>query len=262
MAKKDLASEIAGFDGLWQGGYFEGDPTLPVGRSSYASFGYISILYATYLRCIRPFIKPETVALEIGPGRGTWTKGMLAAREIWVIDALSAEYNRFFEYVGNPENVKYFQVRDFELKELPNDHFSFCFSFGCLCHVSFDGIAEYARNLFPKLKPGSSCFWMVADRTKFDRFLADADRFDIWKQTSPKRGGLAPVGMLFDLFSRVQRPEFLTTDPFGEQKGRWHDAGIDRTCEMLEEVGYEIIEKDVGTIPRDPIIYFIKPNAG
>ena len=261
MSEKDPADEIVDFRGLWEGGYYEGDPTVPLGKTSYSSFGYISILYATYLRCIRPYINGETAALEIGPGRGAWTKGMLGAREVWVLDALSAEHNRFFEYLNDPANVKYIQVRDFACEELPDDYFNYCFSFGCLCHISFEGITEYAKNLFGKMRPGSNCFWMVADRAKFEWFRKNADTFDIWKQLAPKRSGFAPLKPLFDAFSRAKSPAFLDVDPFTGGEGRWHDAGADRTCEMLEQVGYEIVEKDVGTIPRDPIIHFRKPGA-
>jgi hypothetical protein len=48
----------------------------------------------------------------------------------------------------------------------------------------------------------------------------------------------------------------LTEEP---TPGRWYDARIDRTCAMLTNVGYEIIDRDVGTLLRDPIIHFRKP---
>lgn len=260
MGSKNLSDEIAGFKDLWKGGYYEGDPLLPLTRSSYRNLGYISILYATYLRCVRPYINDRTVALEIGPGRGTWTKGLLDAKEIWVLDALSAEHNRFFEYLDHPENVNYIQVNDFECKELPDDHFNYMFSFGCLCHISFDGIRSYAENLFPKLRSGSNCFWMVADKRRYEQFVRDSEHFNIWKQMKPMTGKFAYFGRLFDVFSRLTTPELLNIDTvFTGQDGTWHDAGEERTCEMLEKVGYKIIEADVGTVPRDPIIHFMKP---
>jgi hypothetical protein len=40
--------------------------------------------------------------------------------------------------------------------------------------------------------------------------------------------------------------------------GRWFHSGIERTCSMLEETGYQIVDPDVGTILRDPIIHFRK----
>jgi hypothetical protein len=35
---------------------------------------------------------------------------------------------------------------------------------------------------------------------------------------------------------------------------------MDRACAMLESVGFEIVERDVEVIPRDPIIHFRKPG--
>ena len=259
MSVMSLEDEIAEFDGLWDGGYFEGDPLDPLGRSGYRKYGYISILHATYLRCIKPYVNAGTVALEIGPGRGGWTKALLPAREVWALDALSAEHNGFFEYVGRHDHVKYLQVTDFECRDLSERHFDYMFSFGCLCHVSFEGIAAYARNLFPKLVAGANCFWMVADKSKFLRFLGERERFDIWKGIAPKRNFLKPVESLLRAGSAFNTPDFEGSDPFNEARCRWQDAGLERTCELLETIGYKVMDPDVGTIPRDPIIHFVKP---
>ena len=259
MPQDKLSEEIKSFQGLWKGGYYEGDASDYLSRSAYGSFGYVSVLHAIYLRCIKPYINAETVALEIGPGHGAWTKAMLDSKEIWTLDALSAEYNQFFEYLNYPKNVKYFQVEDFECRELPENYFNYMFSFGCLCHVSFEGISEYAANIFDKMQSGADCFWMIADKQKYARFIEDADKFDIWNALAPKKGKFA-LRQLFKTFSKATRPPFLTLDVFNEDsQGHWHDAGTERTCEMLEKVGYKIIEQDIGIIARDPMIYFVKP---
>ena len=259
MSQDKLAEEIAAFEGLWKGGYYEGDPLDPLGRSSFGNYGYISILYATYLVCIRPYINSETRALEIGPGRGGWTKALLPAKEVWTLDALSAEYNGFFEYLDHPQNVRYLQVSDFECQDLPDSHFDYMFSFGCLCHVSFEGITEYAKNIFPKLVSGAHCFWLVADKEKYTRFTKSERRFDIWRRLMPNRKSMLPVKKLLELFSAMTRPAFSKTDDFAPGQGQWHDAGTIRTCEMLEAAGYKVIDSDIGVLPRDPIIHFMKP---
>lgn len=260
MTSQDkLKNEIASFEGLWEGGYYEGDPLVFLGKSSYGSYGYISTLHATYLRCIKPYITNETVALEIGPGRGGWTKALLPAKEIWVLDALSAEHNGFFEYLNHPKNVKYIQVEDFRCTALPENHFDYMFSFGCLCHVSFDGISEYAENIFDKLKSGANCFWMIADRQKYQDFRGASEKFNVWRRLAPEKRNLAPLKWMFGYFAKKTEAAFLQTDDFDQKQGQWHDAGTERTCEMLERIGYRIVDRDVGTIPRDPIIHFTKP---
>ncbi|HXG86591.1 MAG TPA: class I SAM-dependent methyltransferase [Pyrinomonadaceae bacterium] len=259
MSKEKLSEEIRSFEGLWAGGYYEGDPLNPLAKSTYGNYGYISVLHATYLRCIKPYIKPETAALEIGPGRGAWTRTMLGAKEIWTLDALSAEYNQFFEYLNHPKNVKYFQVADFECNELPEKRFDYMFSFGCLCHISFEGVGEYAKNIFPKLKSGANCFWLVSDKKKYNDFVANQEKFDIWQGLAPKRKSLAPLKIVFETVSRATKPAFRKVDDFTDGQGHWYEAGTQRTGEMLEKIGYKVLDTDVGTSPRDPIMHFIKP---
>jgi methyltransferase family protein len=259
MDRDKLSEEIGSFEGIWEDGYFEGDPLDPLGKSTYGSYGFMSVLHATYLRCIKPYIRSETVALEIGPGRGAWTKTMLGAKEVWALDALSAEHNRFFEYLNFAENARYFKVDNFECSDLPDEHFDYMFSFGCLCHVSFDGISAYAKNTFPKMVPGANCFWMIADKEKYRSLINSKEHFDIWRGLAPKRSKLVAIRKVFEAISSFAKPAFTKHNDFAEGKGQWYDAGLERTCQMLEKTGYKIVDRDVGTIPRDPIIHFMKP---
>lgn len=255
----ELKKQLTSFKGVWKGGYFEGDPAEPLTLSSYGELGYMSVLRATYLRCIKPYINGETVALEIGSGRGAWTKTMLAAKEIWALDALSAEETRFWQYIGEQSHVKYIQVEDFSCSQVPDNHFDYMFSFGCLCHVPFDGIKEYAKNLFPKLKSGSNCFWLVADYEKYNRVVNNLPKYSIWTALASMGSRFALVGKVSQLIT-PDRPRPITADLNDEPSpGRWYNAGINRTCQMLKDNGYKIIDADVETSLRDPIIHFMKP---
>src|SRR5258708_6073944 len=126
----------------------------PAATSSYGDLGYISILHAVYQVCVRPFVGPDTAVLEIGPGRGAWTKTMLSAREIWCVDALSAEHNCFWEYIGREQQhkINYLQVSDFLCERLPANHFDFMFSFGVFCHITPEGQRAYFQNLFSRAR--------------------------------------------------------------------------------------------------------------
>ena len=253
-----LTNELKSFENLWAGGFYEGDPLNPVSNSSYGQLGFISVLHATYLRCVKPYINDRTVALEIGPGRGSWTRTLLPAKEVYALDALSEEHNQLFQYLGHPKNVKYFQVKDFKCEVLPENYFDYMFSFACLCHVSFGGITEYAINIFPKLKPGSNCFWLVADYDKYNNAVS--------RLNSASEGSASPGKHIFSprAWFHWRRPppskiSFLQPDENDEPSpGRWYDAGIDRTCSMLKKAGYQVIDPDVGTVLRDPVIHFMK----
>jgi len=251
-----LSTELRSFQNLWHGGYFEGDPLHPLAGSTYAQLGFMSALHATYLRCIKPYVTPATVALELGPGRGAWTRCLLPARRIFALDALSAQHNGIFEFLGHPANLDYFQVSDFECNMLPQGQIDFMFSFGCLCHVSFDGITRYAERIYPKLRSGSNCFWMICDAGKYNSAYA---QFDIWDAVAR----LVPVearpvvAKLKEMSSTVHRIPPGQTEPLAP--GQFYVAGVDRTCKMLQSFGYEIIDPDVGTNLRDPIIHFRRP---
>lgn len=250
------------FESIWRGGYFEGNPMDPVGPSKYRRIGYISILHAVYQVCIKPYIYSDTIALEIGQGRGAWTKTMLGAREVWCLDAKSREDNRIDDYLGHPNNLVYHQVEDFSCSMLPDNTFTYMFSFGCLCHVPWEGITQYAVNLFPKLKSGSDAFWMVADYDKRNAVSADFSRYDIIARTLPHG-----IFRIMEWLNRMKRGAVL--GPWGEPPldkdhdtqigpGRWHHAGAKRTADMLRESGYEVINEDIGLAPRDVIIHFKK----
>lgn len=255
----NLKNELDSFHGLWKSGYFEGDPLNPLATSSYKQLGFMSILHATYLRCVKPYVNGQTVSLEIGPGRGAWTKALLPSKEVYALDALPEEHNRFFEYLGYPRNVKYFQVKDFKCEMLPDNHFDYMFSFGCLCHVSFEGMREYAKNLYPKLKRSCNCFWMIADYDKFNGAISNLNDLSIWNALIPSLRRYFLLKWLFAYLVKKDKLRIKPPDENDEPKpGRWYHAGIERTCSMLKEIGYQIVDPDVGTCLRDPIIHFIK----
>lgn len=258
--KKDedlnLAQEIRSFRDLWEGGYCEGDPLSPMSPSGYGEIGYMSILHVIYLLCIKPYINENTVVCEIGPGRGAWTRCLLKAKEVWCLDALSAEHNGFWENVGKRDHVKYFQVSDFKCEMLPENTFDYLFSFGCLCHVSFDGITAYMKNLYPKLKKGAHCFIMVADYDKYNKALSHLDEISVFHSFTKKISPLVKIYRALKPNKALQKIDKNEGDQ--PVPGRWYHAGVERTCKMLESFSYRIIESDVGANHRDPIIHFTK----
>jgi hypothetical protein len=239
VMKERLKQELDVFKNpkLWEGGYYEGNPLDPKSESSYSSFPRIafengvSTLHRTYLKCIKPYINSNINALEIGPGRGAWSNCMLGAKELWCLDANSAEQTKFFQHIKPRPGIHFIQVEDFECRMLPDNHFDFMFSYGCLCHVSLSGITEYAKHLYSKMKSGANCFWMVADQEKYNSAI----------QYAPN---MYPVSLIAD---------------GGSVEARWYDATIENTCKMLSTLGYKIICRDMNTNLRDPVIHFKKP---
>jgi phospholipid N-methyltransferase len=264
-----LRDELAQFKGLWKGGYYEGDPLDPLGKSSYGRMGFMSVLYATYLHCIRPYVGPTSRVLEIGPGKGAWTRTFVerGASEIWCLDALSREHNGFDDYVGARTNVHYFQVTDFTCSELPDAYFDYVFSFGCFCHISAQGTREYLTNLYRKLAPAANGFILVADYDKYNAAIADESlRINrlLYAQRNNRLMRLwrkivdALIARKYSHEDFVPKSKLEVDTP---SPGRFYHLGARETCEMLQGIGFEIVSPDVGTIFRDPIIHFRRPTG-
>ena len=159
MSGSGAKEHIESFSKIWKGGYYEGNPTDPMSPSDYGIFGYHSSLYLTYLVCIKPYIGPNITALEIGPGRGAWTKAIadLNPGKIYAVDVVDPEYAGFWRYVGHRPNIDHIVTSDFELAGVPDLSIDYFFSFGCFCHIKPEFCVEYIDSLSRKMKPFASC---------------------------------------------------------------------------------------------------------
>jgi hypothetical protein len=251
-----LRDHIRSFDGVWRGGYWIGDPLDPIRQNDYGFLGYVSTLYATYHACIRPYITSGTCALEIGCGRGAWTKTMFAAKEIWSLDALSPEHNGFWNHIGREHQAKvhYVQVSDFSCSQLPENHFDYVFSFGAFCHILKEGQFAYYRNLWSKLKPGANCFVMFADFDKFALAMNHLSRFRVSRVN------------LRAFFSGLRRERSQRKCGCHEKEnrpaipGQWYHVSTAETADCLCSLGYEVVSPDIGINLRDPVVHFRKPH--
>jgi hypothetical protein len=261
VTSPDLDRHLASFRDVWRGGFYADDP-LDLQRTQYGVFGYLAVPYVIYTSCIKQYVGPDTTALEIGPGRGAWTRTLLGAREVWALDALSAEHNDFWSYVGDQPHVHYVEVNDFACEAVPDASIDYSFSYDALCHVPFDGIEAYATSLLDKFRPGAHAFWMLADFAKYRHFV------DERRSVAPALVGQIGRRWLRVLLERVsrqvedanlERHRRHIEQPEGPGGNWWYDAGTERTATMLEKLGYRVVDPDVGVDPRSPIVHFVRP---
>jgi hypothetical protein len=183
---------------------------------------------------------------------------------VWCLDALSAEHNKFHEYVGHHDHVKYIQVEDFSCRPLPDDRFDYFFSFGCFCHISPTGTHEYLQNLYPKLKSGCHGFLMVADYDKYNSAVKDfKDQLRLSRYFQRRLCIYLPAVLMARMANWVdpRKPTTPRSKDQGTQHytGRWYHLGTKEACAMLESLGYRVVAPDVGVNHRDPVIHFMKP---
>jgi SAM-dependent methyltransferase len=257
------------FDQAWPGGYCEGSPLDPMSASTYGIYGYNSILYTVYSVCIRPHITSETVVLEIGPGRGAWTKTFLERNcsKVYAVDVVDPERTHFWEYVGRTSRVDYIVAHDFRLAEVADDSIDFFFSFGVFCHLKPEMCEEYVQSLQRKMRSGARGFLMIADFDKYEQCRANAERLSIGRFLAEQKRKVwmpARFGYFFawryfrskmDL-ERVSKTRERNLSGGGD--AGWYHWGVDRACAAMARAGFEIVDRDIEVCQRDPVIHFKK----
>jgi len=262
---------LRGFNSAWPGGFLEGQPLDPMGVSTYGVYGYNSILYTVYSACIRPYITTDTTVLEIGPGRGAWSKTFLQrnCRKLYAVDVAQPEHTHFWDYIGKDPRAEYIVVDDLSLSGIPENSIDFFFSFGVFCHLKPEMCEEYVHSLGPKMQHGSRGFLMIADFDKYELCRSNANRLSIGRFfVEQTRKVWIPMKLAYSLTWRYFRPK-IDLEPVSTSKDRnlgntegnfgWYHWGVERACNALTSAGFAIVEPDVEVCPRDPIIHFRKP---
>lgn len=257
----------------WPGGFFEGDPLDPMGQSHYSAFGFNSILYTVYVACIRPYVGQDTTVLEIGPGRGAWTKAFLecGSQKVYAVDAAPPEHTCFWDYIGKTERVEYITSSDLTLSAVPDDAIDYFFSFGVFCHLKPEMCETYIASLAPKLRRGAECFLMIADFDKYNDCIDNVDRTSLKKFFSeqtrkawqPAKWGYLISWRYLGSKSRLERvSKEKEQNVAGDGSGAsWYHWGLERACAAIEREGLEVVEPDVRIVARDPIIHFRKRES-
>jgi SAM-dependent methyltransferase len=254
---------LESFATIWKDGYFEGTPTDPMAASTYGIVGYHSSLYLAYVCCIKPYVRADATVIEIGSGRGAWTKAIadLNPERIYAVDVVTPEYSGFWNYVGKRKNVEHIIVEDFSLSGIPDASADYFFSFGCFCHLKPDMCVSYIHSLSHKMKPGAHGFLMIADFDKFNACFSDYKGHSLWRAFVGKRFAL--VRLAFRLTVNLFQGKFIPPKPDkaesdSAKSGAWFHLGVDNACNAISEAGFHVIERDMQINHRDPIIHFIK----
>ncbi len=141
-------------------------------------------------RYLEPFVTPDSVVLEIGPGGGRWTSYLLGARELVLVE-LNSE---FFPYLRNrfpdADHLRFYETSGYEMTGVDDASVDFVFSFGTFVHINPDGIDAYLGEIRRVLRPGGIATLHYADRSK--KFFSDGRGYGGFSNmTGPKMEELA-----------------------------------------------------------------------
>lgn len=251
---------------LWEGGFIDADPLSPVTWSSYTNTGFVSVYHAAYLACIKPFVGPDTLCLEIGPGRGAWTKALFesGASRVIAVDVYDRMHNGIDAYLGqDSDRMEYIQTTTADLTSIKDGSCDYFCSFGCFVHLSLSLQAKYFQAIYPKLRDGAEGFVQIADLEQWNSICTDPTlRIDNLLHTKDINGLVAEDAWRELSLQDSIRPRELidsrSAEWLGIDPGRYFYVGVQNAGKALSSAGFQVIDQNFIPSWRDPVIRFRK----
>jgi SAM-dependent methyltransferase len=153
-------------------GYDSGDIEAglddPLVRQEYEATG------ANYTVIFNDLVKPrlgrDRVVLEIGPGKGSWTRAVLNHHDgvLHVVDRLDVEDMLRARCPGAGDRLRVHQTKSNDYEFLDDRAIDFAFSIGVFVHLPLKEIAVILERLHPKMKPGGEAIIHYSNWAKLD----------------------------------------------------------------------------------------------
>ena len=118
-------------------------------------------------RHLRPYVTPDSVVMEIGPGGGRFTQFLVDARELVLVD-LNKQFFRYLRkrFRKQRRKLTFYETSGYELEDIDDGSIDFVFSFGTFVHIDAEDIDEYLGEISRVLRSGATGTIHYADRDK------------------------------------------------------------------------------------------------
>ncbi|MBF0099621.1 MAG: class I SAM-dependent methyltransferase [Desulfobacterales bacterium] len=224
-----------------------------------------------FYQVVKPRISPNDYILELGPGRGSWTRALI--HEIpqgelhtidlqdvsqWLNDVIDAYPQRLFINTVNKNELTY--------DCLKNDFFDMFFSFGVFCHMNIEDIVHFLITIRKKLKKNAVCIAQYSDWPKAVRYCQTPDGYASNKEAYDElcrmyayeiemlqRTSLSgKLSLLYQKYVQHQfpKPEIAPEHCF------WVKNDQEQMKKILKESGYKVLNIDMGYFQRDSVALF------
>ncbi|MBM3888133.1 MAG: class I SAM-dependent methyltransferase [Verrucomicrobia bacterium] len=178
-----------------------------------------------FFQAIVPYIQRDSVVLELGPGRGSWSRAILEYIPDGVLHVVDfQDAAQWLKPEGYRGRLVCHHVNDNSFSCVPNDTFDFFWSFGVLCHNNARDIEEILRNALPRMKKGGIAVHHHGDWDKLEAFG--------WKK------GNVPL-------------EFKSQP---DDQIWWPRNNTRTMASLAERAGWTVVAPDLGLLKRDSII--------
>lgn len=120
---------------------------------------------------IRPCITPGSVVMELGPGRGSWTRAILETHPDITVHAIDfVDVTPWLNQEDYPGRLFIHRVEDNSFDCIEDGTIDFFLSFGVLCHNPDQRRRLILKNAYPKMKPGGLSIHQYGAWDKLDTY--------------------------------------------------------------------------------------------
>lgn len=175
---------------LFGSGYDSGDIEKglddPLIRQEYVDTG--ANYKVIFDELLKPRLQTGKVILEIGPGKGSWTKAVLNhfhSGTLIVVDRLPVEDVLRERCRDAGERLRFYQTTDNDYSSLEDRSIDFAFSIGVFVHIPVPEIATILKRLRPKMAPGGEIILHYSNWDKLDKWGWERARVPTWFRDNP-----------------------------------------------------------------------------
>jgi SAM-dependent methyltransferase len=183
-----------------------------------------------FTKALQPYLFAQAKVLELGPGKGSWTRAILQhipEGELHTVDF--QDVRPWLKPEDHAGRLICHRVLDNNFEELSDGCFDVFWSFGVLCHNEASSILQILTNARRKMKPGAVAIHQYGNWEKLEAFG--------WN-----RGGVPP-----DFKSK-------------HDEEIWWPRNDQRVMSRLAtEAGWEVLSADLDLLQRDSLILLRNP---
>lgn len=181
---------------------------------------------------VQPRIRPDDKVLELGPGRGSWSRALLGCLphgELHVCDFQDVSlWLKPQQYSGR---LVCHQVSDNSFDAVDDGYFDLFFSVGVLCHNNVEHLRQIMANSRRKVKPGGIAIQHYADWHKLDG-LGWASQYNIPSQFKDQ----------------------------SDDQVWWPRNDTETMANLCTAAGWTVVRRDLGCFSRDSVILLENPG--
>jgi SAM-dependent methyltransferase len=182
-------------------------------------------------QAIHKYISESSKILELGSGKGAWTKAILKYIPDGELTSLDfQDVSKWLPIENFNGRLKCIKVENNNYDFLPDEYFDFFWSFGVLCHNNIESIEEILKNSIPKIKIGGIAIHQYGDWEKLDQFG--------WE-----KGGIPSS------FKNLHDDDIW-----------WPRNSSKIMSEISIRCGWKVVNSDLNLIKRDSIIVLKREN--